>query len=145
MSLFSAIDAAGSGLTAERLRMDVISNNLANVNSTRTVAGGPYRRQVVVFAPREGEQSFGRVLQKEMGSNAEGVRAVGITEDASPFRTVYEPQHPDADANGYVRLPNVNVVAEMVDMITASRAYEANVTSINTAKSMMAKALEIGK
>ena len=143
--MIRGIYAAASGMIAEGLRTDVTANNLANVNSTRTVAGGPYRRQVVVFAPREGEQSFGRVLQKEMGSNTEGVRAVGITEDASPFRTVYEPQHPDADANGYVRMPNVNVVAEMVDMITASRAYEANVTSINTAKSMMAKALEIGK
>lgn len=143
MGLFSAIDAAGSGLTAERLRMDVIANNLANVNSTRTAAGGPYRRQVVVFAPREGEQAFGSLLQKEIGAS-EGVRALGITQDMSPFRTVYEPQHPDADAQGYVQLPNVNIVAEMVDMITASRAYEANVTAVNTSKAMMMKALDIG-
>jgi flagellar basal-body rod protein FlgC len=143
MGMFGAIDSAASGLTAERLRMDVISNNIANVNTTRTAEGGPYRRQVVVFEPRSGN-SFADALSSQMGQGS-GVRVSGITKDQSPLRMVYEPNHPDANPNGYVAMPNVNVVTEMVDMITATRSYEANVTVINSAKSMAAKALEIGK
>jgi flagellar basal-body rod protein FlgC len=142
--MFGAIDSAASGLTAERLRMDLISNNIANVNTTRTAEGGPYRRQLAVFAPREGKASFGEVLSQKMDAG-DGVRVVGITRDNAPNRKVYDPGHPDANAEGYVEMPNVNIVSEMVDMITASRAYEANVTSVNTAKSMALKALEIGK
>jgi flagellar basal-body rod protein FlgC len=146
MAMFGAIDSAASGLTAERLRMDVISNNIANANTTRTVEGGPYRRELVVFEPRSAENSFANVLSGQMGQGQEqGVRVTGITKDTSPLRRVYDPSHPDADATGYVAMPNVNVVTEMVDMITASRSYEANVTVINSAKAMAAKALDIGK
>ena len=142
--MFGAIDAAASGLTAERLRMDVISNNIANVNTTRTKEGGAYRRQMVVFAPRENETSFAQVLSEKIDTG-NGVRVVGITKDNSPTRKVYDPAHPDANKEGYVEMPNVNIVTEMVDMITATRAYEANVTAMNSAKSMALKALEIGK
>ena len=144
MKLFSAIDSAASGLTAERLRMDVISNNIANVNTTRTPEGGPYRRQTVVFAPRGEEQSFSGILSQAVSSGS-GVRAVGINRDNSAPRTVYDPHHPDANKDGYVEMPNINIVAEMVDMMTATRAYEANVTAVNAAKGMALKALEIGK
>ena len=144
MSIFGAIDVAASGMTAERLRLDVISNNIANVNTTRTADGGPYRRQYVVFEPRQGDaSSFSQVMSGQLQLN--GVRVSGIRKDDSPLRMVYEPGHPDADAEGYVRMPNINIITEMVDMMTASRAYEANVTSVNVAKSMMLKALEIGK
>ena len=144
MSIFGAIDVAASGMTAERLRLDVISNNIANVNTTRTAEGGPYRRQFVVFEPRQGDaSSFSQVMAVQL--QLYGVRVSGIRKDDSPLRMVYEPGHPDADAEGYVRMPNINIITEMVDMMTASRAYEANVTSVNVAKSMMLKALEIGK
>jgi len=148
--MFGAIDAAASGLTAERLRMDVISNNIANVNTTRTAEGGPYRRQMVVFAPREDQTDFAQLLSTQLTngtgtSTGKGVRVVGITKDNSPTRKMYDPAHPDANKDGYVEMPNVNIVAEMVDMITATRSYEANVTVVNSAKSMALKALEIGK
>lgn len=145
MGMFGAIDAAASGLTAERLRLDVISNNIANVNTTRTAEGGPYRRELVVFEPRSQENSFGEILSGQMGVETSGVKVSGIIKDQSPLREVYDPTHPDANANGYVQMPNVNVVTEMVDMITASRAYEANVTTITAAKTMAQKALDIGK
>jgi flagellar basal-body rod protein FlgC len=144
MGMFDAINAAASGLSAERLRMDVISNNIANVNTTRTAGGGAYRRQLVVFEPREGQTSFAKIFSQQLDSG-KGVRAVGITSDDSPLRKVYDPSHPDADKEGYVEMPNINIVNEMVDMITATRAYEANVTTVNAAKSMAMKALEIGK
>lgn len=165
MGMFNAIDIAGSGMTAERLRLDVVSNNLANVNTTRTVNGTPYRRQIVVFEPRA---SFEDILNDSMQEPSmipdfklpakkssqteanikqvgQGVRAAALVEDESPFRMLYEPGHPDANEQGYVQLPNVNVVAEMLDMLSASRAYEANIASISTAKTMAMKALEMGK
>ena len=151
MSMFGGIDAAASGLTAERLRMDVISNNIANVNSTRTVDGGPFKRKYVIFQPREAEKnSFSAMLEGAMnkgGKNraGDGVRAIGIGTDDSMGKLVYDPGHPDANADGYVELPNMDIVTEMVDMITASRAYEANVTTINAAKSMAQQALNISK
>jgi flagellar basal-body rod protein FlgC len=141
--MFGAIDAAASGLTAERFRLDVISNNIANVNTTRTAEGGAYRRRMAVFRPRE-ESTFSSILSQNMGAG-NGVRVVGIEKDNSPLRQVYDPNHPDANKEGYVEMPNINIVSEMVDMITASRAYEANVTAINTAKGMAMKALDIGK
>jgi len=144
MGMFTAIDSAGSGMTAERLRLDVISNNLANANTTRTAKGGPYRRQLVVYAPRDEYNDFGAMLSEKLEAG-KGVRVVGIVEDESMNPIVYDPGHPDADANGYVHMPNVNVVTEMVDMITASRSYEANVASITSAKAMAMKALEIGR
>lgn len=144
MGMFGAIDAAASGLTAERLRMDVISNNIANANTTRTAEGGPYRRQTVVFEPRSAQSSFANLFAKTL-ETGEGVRVVSIAKDNTPLRQIYEPNHPDANADGYVAMPNINIVTEMVDMITASRAYEANVTAVNAAKSMAMKALEIGR
>jgi len=143
--MFGAINASASGMTAERLRLDLISNNIANANTTRTAEGGAYRRQMAVFAARNGEGDFGSIMAGAMGQAGQGVRVVGITRDNAPLRRVYDPNHPDAKADGYVEMPNVNIVTEMVDMMTASRAYEANVTAVNTAKSMAMKALDIGK
>lgn len=147
MSLFKSIDISSSGLTAQRLRMDVISENIANVNTTRTSAGGPYRRKVVLFESRGNENSFAGTLNNAVAKQkaGNGVRVVGIAEDNSPFKLVYDPNHPDADAKGYVNMPNVNVVSEMVNMISATRAYEANVTAIKSSKDIAMKALEIGR
>ena len=149
MGMFLGIDAAASGLTAERLRMDVISNNIANANTTRTENGGAYKRRFVVFEPRTREpKSFEQTLMKAIGLSqqaSEGVRATAIMEDPTQGVMVYDPSHPDANADGYVEKPNVNIVSEMVDMITAQRAYEANTTTINAAKAMVSKALEIGR
>ncbi len=147
MSMFGGIDAAASGLTAERLRMDVISNNIANANTTRSVEGGAYHRRYVVFQPRErGREDFASVLRHKIDNKAgNGVRAMKIEEDKTQGPLVYDPGHPDANADGYVERPNVNIVQEMVDMITASRAYEANAASINAAKGMVQSALNIGK
>lgn len=148
MSMFGNIDASASGMTAERLRMDVISNNLANANTTRTAGGGPYKRRYVVFQPRDNnDPSFLKMLRGQIDRSqpGNGVRAVGIGTDNTQGPLVYDPGHPDANAQGYVERPNVNVVAEMVDMITASRAYEANATAISSAKSMASQALSIGR
>ncbi|HLS90926.1 MAG TPA: flagellar basal body rod protein FlgC [Limnochordia bacterium] len=138
MSLFRVFDISASGMTAERLRMDTIANNLANVNTTRTARGGPYRRQMVVFEERLAQASG-------YGLRGNGVRVSRIVEDDDPPRLVYDPHHPDANEQGYVEMPNVNIVTEMVDMITASRAYEANVAALNAAKAMALKALDIGR
>ena len=148
MSMFLGIDAAASGLTAERLRMDVISNNIANANTTRTEQGGAYHRRYVVFGPRvKNDGPFQSFLKKAANKleAGDGVRATHIESDNTQGPLVYDPGHPDANADGYVERPNVNVVAEMVDMITASRAYEANTTTINAAKAMVTKALDMGK
>jgi len=153
MELLPALNISASGLTAERLRLDLIAGNLANINTTRTPRGGPYRRQVPVFAERLQEalgQTSGQSLnaapgQVPGGFAGRGVEVAAIYEDDTPPRMVYDPAHPDADANGYVALPNINIVTEMIDMITASRAYEANVTTLNAAKAMTMKALEIGR
>lgn len=148
MRLFSSFEISGSGLTAQRLRMDVVANNIANVNTTRTAEGGPYRRQRVVFEPRQATEfvlPFSMEAQKRANSGGSGVRVVGVSADPSAPKMVYDPGHPDADERGYVAMPNIQLVNEMVDMISATRAYEANVAAINSAKSMAAKALEIGK
>jgi len=142
MSIFHSMNISASGLTAQRLRLDVISNNIANVNTTRTAEGRPYRRQRVVFQERK-NNSFHEILTSAYRGN--GVRVVQIEEDPTPFKLVYDPSHPDADMNGYVQMPNINIVTEMVDMISASRSYEANITAINTSKSMILKTLEIGQ
>lgn len=145
MSLYDSLRISSTGLTAERLRLDIIANNIANANTTRTPAGGPYRRQVPVFATK-GASSFSGLLSQMGGQYAgQGVEVTAIIEDQSPLKMVYDPHHPDANAEGYVALPNVNIVTEMVDMISATRAYEANVTSINSTKSMVLSALEIGR
>jgi len=147
MGLFGAIDTSASGLTAERLRMDVISNNIANVNTTRAEDGGPFRRQLCIFQSRSHEQRWPFTAATERGNSpvGTGVRVSGVMSDQSPFKLVYDPNHPDADKDGYVRFPNINIVHEMVDMITCTRAYEANVTSINAAKDIVNSALGIGR
>lgn len=147
MGYFSALETSASGLTAQRLRMDIISQNIANANTTRTDQGVPYCRKVVLFASREETKPFSEYLsgasREKLG--LKGVRAVKIVEDRTPFRRVYEPGHPDADEDGYVLMPNVDIATEMVNMISATRAYEANVTAINATKAMTMKALDIGK
>ncbi len=145
--VFAPFSITASALTAERLRMDVISNNIANANTTRTIEGGPYIRQRVVFAPRfDPEPSFAPIesLMTPDGLPV-GVRAVGIQKDPASPRMVFDPGHPDANTEGYVAYPNVNIVNEMVDMISATRAYEANITVFNATKSMALQALNIGK
>jgi flagellar basal-body rod protein FlgC len=146
MGLFDAINASGSGLTAERLRMDVTAENLANANTTRGADGNPYRRKQVVLQEVDGQSSFGNVLGAAMGGSGSrdgGVEVAGIVEDQTDFKLVYDPGHPDADPQGYVRMPNVNPVTEMVDLISAQRGYEANVTAMQAAKSMFGKTLDI--
>ena len=143
MSLFGAIDISGSGLSAERLRMDVTAENLANAQSTQGADGQPYRRKEVVL--RQAGGGFETALTSAMGSGTpgRGVEVVAIAEDQAPNRQVYDPGHPDANAEGYVSMPNVDPVTEMVDLIAASRAYEANVTAMQTAKTMFTKTLDL--
>jgi flagellar basal-body rod protein FlgC len=143
MDFFTSMDISASALSAERTRMNLISSNLANVNSTRTPEGGPYKRKDAVFSATVAPGSFGAALGR--ASDARGVAVSQIQEDQNPPRMQYEPTHPDADAAGYVAYPNVNVVEEMADMISASRSYEANVTAVQAAKSMATKTLDIGR
>ena len=147
MSMFKAIDVSATGLTAERLRMDIISKNIANANTTRTSSGTPYRRQVPIFKESSTNLSFQQHLDAAKNGivGGSGVEVTAVKEDKSPFKKVYDPGHPDADKDGYVQMPNVDIVAEMINMISSTRAYEANVTSINSSKSMAMKALEIGR
>lgn len=143
MGLFDSINITSSALTAQKTRIDVISKNIANANTTRSTGGLPYRRQMVVFEENKGT-SFGAYLNKFTGEfNGGGVKISDIVEDESPFKLKYDPGHPDADENGYVMMPNVEVISEMVDLIDAQRAYEANITAMNTTKSMMMNALDI--
>jgi flagellar basal-body rod protein FlgC len=149
--MFDSLNVSASALTAQRLRMDVVSSNIANASTTRgTMVNGkwePYRRKMVVMEPRE--KAFDRVLQGEMQKQSQtqlqGVRVTGIVNDQTPFKMVYDPSHPDANADGYVMMPNVDLSKEMVDLLASSRSYEANVTAFNTGKSMMLKALELGR
>ncbi|HVO54550.1 MAG TPA: flagellar basal body rod protein FlgC [Solirubrobacterales bacterium] len=144
MGMFDAIDVSASGMTAERLRMDVTAENLANAQTTRTPGGGPYRRQEVVLQQAGGD--FAGQLASAVGGGASepaGVEAVAIVNDDSPLRRVYDPGHPDADAQGYVTMPNVNPVTEMVDLIDSSRAYQANLTAMQTAKTAFTKTIEL--
>lgn len=151
MGIFSTINIASSGLTAQRSRLDVIANNIANVNTTRTSEGEPFKRSRVIFRPRVEQPYWRGPYQPEYLDNGagKGVRIVKIEKDDSPPRLVYDPTHPDAIKSGpragYVEFPNVNVVNEMVDMISASRSYEANMAVINGSKSMFLKALEIAR
>lgn len=143
MSIFGALDISSSGLSAERLRMDTISSNIANVSTTRGENGQPYKRKVAVF--EENVQKYMDNTTGKTTSEPLGVKAVGIKEDNSDFRREYDPSNPDADNDGYVTMPNVNILNEMADMITATRSYEANVNAMTAAKGMFQKALEIGK
>ena len=152
MSMFAGMNISSSALTANRLRMDVISSNIANANSTRGkwVDGKwePYRRKMVEVAPMN-ESPFNAMLQAAMGkgtpSPAQGVKVTKIVEDQTPFKRVYQPEHPDADEGGYVFLPNVDPLKEMVDLMATTKSYEANLTAFNATKSMMVKTLEIGR
>jgi len=136
MGDFSAIDISASGLSAQRRRLDTVAENIANAETTRTERGGPYRRKQVVFE---------EIALRELGLGQQGVKVREIAEDPRPPHLVYRPGHPDADANGYVAMPNVNIVEEMVDMISATRSYEANATALNATKAMARKALELGR
>ncbi|SCG83457.1 Flagellar basal-body rod protein flgC [Proteiniborus sp. DW1] len=146
MKIFKSIDISATGMTAERTRMEIIAKNIANANVTRTSSGTPYRRQKVVFKQNE-TSPFSVYLSKYSNKlhNAKGVKVSEIIEDQTPFKQIYEPGHPDADDNGYVQMPNVDITTEMVDMISATRAYEANMSAINSSKNMALKALEIGR
>jgi len=143
MQMFNTFKISASGLTAEKLRMDTIASNIANATTTRTEEGGPYRRKIAVFKESL-EKEINRTTNRSE-TVSQGVKVDSIIEDETPFKLTYDPMHPDANEEGYVEMPNVNIMNEMVDMIAATRAYEANVTALNATKSMFLKALEIGK
>ena len=145
MNFLDALRVSSSGLTAQRIRMNLAANNLANINTTKTPEGGPYRRKDVVFASQPLEKSFGDTLNSRMTGKLSEVRVAGIIDDPRPPHMKHDPQHPDADENGYVKTPNIKLMEEMVNMISATRSYEANVTAIKATKDMALKALEIGK
>ncbi|WP_102400934.1 flagellar basal body rod protein FlgC [Haloimpatiens massiliensis] len=143
--VFSTMRISASGLSAERLRMDTIASNITNYQTTRDSEGNKkaYRRKIAVF--QENLSNSIENLEKNQGNELLGVKSIGIKEDNSPLRKVYDPANPDADENGYVEMPNVNVLNEMADMIASSRAYEANISAINSEKTMFSKALQIGR
>lgn len=151
MSIFNSLNASASGLTAQRMRMDVVSSNIANAQTTRATMDEngdfeAYRRKMVALEP--GNQSFKSFLHKaanEQKKASSGVQVKRILEDETPFKMEYNPAHPDADESGYVQLPNVDPLKEVVDLMSATRSYEANITSLNASKNMLLKALEIGK
>ena len=153
MAFMTAMNIVGSGLTAEQLRLDVISENVTNMNTTRTEAGGPYRRKMVVFQAEDGRNSFRNIMaaaQNGLVSNTgynrtAGVKVTEIVEDQSDFKLKYDPTDPDANEEGYVELPNVDMVKEIADAMAASRAYASNVTAFNTLKSVLSSGLEIGR
>lgn len=143
MNAFDTLKISSSGLSAERLRMDTISSNIANVDTTRGENGKPYIRKVAVF-----QENLDKALNEKTGmmqQELHGVRAVGIQDDSSPLKKEYDPTNPDADKDGYVTMPNVNILNEMADMISSTRAYEANISAVDAEKSMFSKALEIGR
>ncbi len=145
MAFLSSLNISGSALTAGRLRMDIISENIANQKTTRTEDGGPYRRKMVVYQPIQ-DNSFRAVFERGMnGTPSRGVQVAKIVEDDREFKPVYDPEHPDADERGYVMMPNVDPIKETIDMMAAARAYDANLTAFNVVKGMAAKALELGR
>lgn len=147
MAFLKAMNISASGLTAQRARLDTISENISNATTTRTENGEPYRRRMVVFEPRS-ENSFQSILRRTArgsGQVQEGVIISEIIEDESPLKTVYNPAHPDSDESGYVMMPNVDYLQETIDGMEASRAYDANVTAFNALKAMATKGLEVGK
>jgi len=143
MSVFRSMQISASGLSLERLKMDVISTNIANINTTRGADGQPYRRKVVTFSENL-EKEINRIngISRKVSS---GVKVDEVLEDDSEFRIIFDPTHPDADENGYVQMPNINMVDEMISLINTQRAYEANVTTLNANKAILKKALEISK
>ena len=143
MDFLNAMQVSGSALKAQRTRINVAAMNLANVNTTRTVEGGPYKAKSVVFATKPLESRFEEILNSK--AKLQAVEVIDVVEDQEPFKEIFDPSHPDADTKGMVKLPNVNVVEQMVDMMSAKRAYEANVTALDAVKSMALKALDIGR
>ncbi len=144
MDILTAMQISGSALKAERARLNITAMNMANANTTRTIEGGPYRAKSVVFAAKPLAKSFQDTLESS-NERLRKVEVVKVVEDKTPFREIYDPSHPDADANGIVQMPNVNIVEQTVDMMNARRAYEANVTALSAAKSMALKAMDISR
>ena len=145
MDFLTALDIGASGLSADRTRINTIAMNLANAKTTRTAAGGPYRRRTVVQAATDVDDPFSVHMRSALDRELKGVRVMGITQDTRPLKQVYEPGHPDANADGYVSYPDINVVEEMANLMSAQRNYEANITTVEAIKGMYNKALEIGK
>lgn len=145
MGFLDSLNISGSGLTAQKYRMEIVAQNLANADTTRTVAGGPYRRKLVVLEEITSNGTFAQALRASSAGSGGGVRVREVLDDTDDFKVEYDPTHPDANEDGYVQLPNVDTTQEMVDMMAASRLYEANVTAFNAMKAMATKALEIGK
>lgn len=147
MSFFNSLNTSASALNAQKVRMDIITQNLSNIDTTRTAQGGPYKRKTVLLKEIKANNEFSSIFSKALNKEnvSSGVKVDKIVSDNSQGPMEYNPNHPDADENGYVHKPNVNVVEEMVNMISSNRAYEANITAINTTKSMIAKTLEIGR
>ena len=143
MGFYSSVEISASGLSAERLAMDVIANNIANANTTHTPGGGAFKRQLVVFGQKSGSADATAGDGDAANGGQGGVQVLGITQDQTPDRLVFDPSNPDADARGYVHYPNISVVKEMVDMMAASRAYEANVSAMQEARNMSNAALNI--
>ncbi|MEF2230212.1 MAG: flagellar basal body rod protein FlgC [Pseudodesulfovibrio sp.] len=144
MDFMTALDIGASGLKAQRAQINVISMNMANMRTTRTLEGGPYQRKSVSFESTPVYSPFDSAMQDQLNQNLQGVKVLGVTADQRPFKQVYEPHHPDANGQGYVFYPDINVVEEMTNMMTATRGYEANVETINSCKQMFQRALRIG-
>lgn len=145
MDFLTALDISASGLSTDRTRINTIAMNLANAKTTRTPMGGPYRRRTVVQAATDVDDRFSVHMRSALDRELQGVRVMAITQDVRPLKQVYEPGHPDANAEGYVSYPDINVVEEMAHLMTAQRNYEANATTVESIKGMFNKALEIGK
>lgn len=146
MSMLDSLEISSSGLAAQRTRMKVISSNIANVNTTRTPGGGPYRRKETIFAALPSHKSFLKeLIDQERDDSTRHVKVVGIVEDSRPPKLKFDPNHPDANEEGYVELPNIDVVEEVTNMMISKRSYEANIAAINATKNMIIRSLEIGK
>lgn len=147
MSFLNTLDISGSGMTAQRLRLDVVAENIANIETTRTESGGPYKRKTVVLQAEEPsfQSVLNQALQERQSTEGAGVKVVSVQEDNSESKLVYDPTHPDANEEGYVEMPNIDLVKETADAMAASQAYQANITAFNTARLMAEKALQVGK
>jgi flagellar basal-body rod protein FlgC len=145
MRLDNIFDVNGSAMKAQMMRIEVLSSNIANVNVTRTPEGGPYRRKDVIFQSTPFQNTLNRAMENDKETTIVGVEVTKVVEDQSPFILKYDPKHPDAGPDGYVRMPNINIVSEMVNIQEASKSYEANISVILTAKNMISKTFEIGR
>ena len=144
MDIFAAIDASSTGISAQRARINILSGNLANINTTRTEGGGPYKRRDAIFSSEALDNNFNDMLDQRINDNVQGIRIDDVYVDEKEPKLVYNPTHPDADEKGFVRFPNINLMEELVNIMSASRAYEANVTALNASKSILVRALAIG-